>query len=70
MAEFSDRWGVQAVFGRTPRARELRSMAIASAVVDAYQAREQAGNWADWAARNPTHNELLNLAEREANGAE
>ena len=63
-----DRFGVEAVYGRTPGGQELRRMIQAENVVKAYEERAQAENWAQWAKDYPEKNRLLAEAERLVNG--
>jgi hypothetical protein len=62
MLRYVDRFGAQAVFGRTPGAGELKSMIIAENIVNAYNSRANAGNWAEWAGENPDLNAWLIMA--------
>ena len=52
-------FGAPSVYGRVLAVREMRSMVLADRVVRAIQARKASGNWADWAEKNPTENELI-----------
>jgi len=62
LLRYVDRFGANAVFGRTPGAGELRSMVISENVVNAYHSRAKAGDWAKWANENPELNRLLIMA--------
>ena len=59
---YVDRFGAQAVFGRTPGTKELKSMILAENVINAYKSRERAGDWVAWARENPGLNSLLIMA--------
>ena len=63
-----EKYGAQAVLGRTLGAGEIRRMNVAENIVRAYQSRKQSDNWATWAEVNPELNRILEdamLAERE-----
>ena len=62
LLRYVDRFGADAVFGRTPGAGELRSMVISENVVNAYNSRAKAKDWATWAEENPGPNLLLIMA--------
>ena len=62
---YVDRFGAMAVFGRTPGAGELRAMAMAETVVNAYHDRAKTENWAAWADENPYENALLIMAVKD-----
>jgi len=61
-------YGAGAVFGRTMRIREMRTLSAALSVWDAWHARaryrDKDGdkNYAEWAERNPAPNKILNEA--------
>ena len=61
-----DRFGAQAVFGRTLGAKEIRRMMIAENIVNAYRARAASENWAAWETDNPQVAALLNAAMKAA----
>ena len=65
LLRYVDRFGALAVFGRTPGAKELKAMALAENVVNAYKDRANAKNWAAWARENPYMNELLIMAAKD-----
>ena len=65
LLRYVDRFGAMAVFGRTPGAGELKSMALAENVVNAYHDRAKAENWAGWARENPELNKLLIMAVKD-----
>ena len=62
MLGYVDRFGAEAVYGRTPGAKELKAMVLAENVVNAYKSREQSGDWAAWARENSSLNKLLIMA--------
>lgn len=62
-----DRYGAQAVYGRTLTTLEMRTMARANQVWDAYQARKASGLSPEWADRHPIENELLNTLMLQVN---
>ena len=62
LLRYVDRFGADAVFGRTPGAGELRSMVISENVVNAYNSRAKAEDWAKWADENPELSKLLIMA--------
>lgn len=63
---YIDRFGAAAVYGRTLGAGEMRRMALAENVVNAYKARARAENWAQWAQENRQASELLAQAAKAA----
>lgn len=65
-----DRFGAQAVFGRTLSAKEIKQMLIADAIVEAYHARARSKDWAAWETDNPERATLLNAAMKLAIEAE
>ena len=73
LLNYIDRFGVQAVMGRsTLGAGEIRRMIASDNIVHAYESRKRADNWATWASANPTQSRILNdairLAEDTDNG--
>ena len=64
LARSVDRYGVQAVFGRTLSFHEIRMMSLADNIVNAYQERKRSDNWAQWAEANHGKAELLGIAGR------
>lgn len=58
-----DRFGAQAVLGRTLYAREIYRMRVAENIVKAYQSRAESQNWAVWAKEHPALAALLQEAE-------
>ncbi len=62
LLRYVDRFGADAVFGRTPGAGELRSMVISENVVNAYNSRAKAEDWVKWADENPELSKLLIMA--------
>ena len=64
LLSYCDRFGVEAVYGRTPGGQELRRMIAAENVVKSYEERQQSDNWAAWARDNPEKSEILNRAMR------
>lgn len=63
-AEYVNRFGVQAIFGRQLYLHEIKEMVIAENVFNAYMERQGSGNWAEWAEKNPTMSEVLVKAAR------
>ena len=67
-----DKFGASSVFGRVLGVGEMRRMALAQRVYQAYQARRNyrdadgAENWAEFATRNPKSQDLLTYAMNEA----
>lgn len=59
-----DRYGAQAVYGRTLSFQEIRTMDMARNIAEAYYERQHSDNWASWAERNPAKARLLNMAAR------
>lgn len=59
-------FGAAAVYGRVLTIEEMRKMNLAERIVEAYQARAQSDNWADWAEKNKSAANLLNAAMIEA----
>lgn len=70
MLNYIDRFGAEAVMGRTLGAGEIRRMVAADNVLRAYRSRAHAENWAKWAAENPALNRILNEAIRLADDGE
>lgn len=68
IAGYIDRFGAQAVLGRVLSGGELRRIAQAENIVQAYRDRQKSENWAKWAQDNPEQAAVLNEAERLANG--
>jgi len=68
LLSYIDRFGVEAVYGRTPGAGELRRMVVAENVIKAFEARQQAQDWAQWSKDNPELAALLAQAMRLTNG--
>jgi len=54
-----DRYGVDAIFGRSLSFQEVRSMTLADNVYSAYKERARSENWAEWASTHPTKARLL-----------
>ena len=59
LLRYIDRFGAQAVLGRTLGAGEMRRMAAAERIVNAYQSRKKADSWAEWAEMFPELNAIL-----------
>ena len=68
LARCIDRFGAQAVIGRTLSAREVNRIMAAEAVIAAYRNRAKAENWAAWAGEHPNDAELLSIAAELADG--
>ncbi len=68
LARCIDRFGAQAVIGRTLSAREVNRIMAAEAVIASYQSRAKAADWAAWANTHPGEAELLSRAAELANG--
>jgi hypothetical protein len=68
LLRYVDRFGSQAVFGRTPGAGELRGMIMSEMTVDAYKMRENykdnegKTNWVEFANDHPYLHWLLTTA--------
>jgi hypothetical protein len=63
------RFGPQAIIGRgTLYSYEIRRILLAENIQAAYEARNEANNWAEWTQSNPELSDLLNEAERMAQG--
>ena len=70
-AQLVDRFGAAAVFGKDLLSvRDMRRMSTVENIVNAYRARAQSENWAEWAQANPALSRLLNAAIRAAHGDE
>jgi enoyl-CoA hydratase/carnithine racemase len=63
-----ERYGQALLAGRPLSANEVYCMNVARRVVEAYQMRTNADNWAQWARDNPELVKLLAEAETLANG--
>ena len=59
-----NRWGVQAVMGRPLYHHELIKLRAAERVINAYSARANSKNWAEWAQQNKQESDYLNYAMR------
>lgn len=59
-----DKYGTQAVFGRTLSFHEIRMLDLADNVVKAYRERERSDNWAEWAEKNHAKARILGVAGR------
>ena len=68
LGKIIDRFGAQAVFGRTIGAKEIRRIAMAETIVRLFRERAASDNWAAWAGNNPEYAELLSRAAELANG--
>ena len=68
LARCLDRFGAQAVMGRTLSANEVNRIMAAEAVIASYQSRAKAADWAAWANAHPGEAELLSRAAELANG--
>ena len=62
LARSIERYGAQAVYGRTLSFHEIRMMTMAENIVNAHQARKRSESWAEWAEKNPGLAELLGVA--------
>ncbi len=63
---YIERFGAQAVMGRTLGMGEMRRMMVVHNTIQAYRNRSTAGdNWAKWAQDNPEQRRLIELAEIE-----
>lgn len=56
-----DRFGAQAVYGRTLGISEIRRIVAAENVLNSFRARENAGDWAKWSSDHPELAELLEI---------
>lgn len=65
-----DRFGAQAVLGRTLGAGEMRRMILCENIVKAHQGRKASGNWAEWSLAYPEANRLLTAAMKAAQDGE
>lgn len=61
-----DRFGAQAVFGRTLGAGEIRRMMVAENIVNCFRARTASSNWAAWETENKAEAKLLQVALKAA----
>ena len=59
-----NKYGAQAVYGRTLSFHEIRMMDLAENVYRAYREREASENWAEWAEKNRAKARLLAEAGR------
>ena len=62
MAQYIDRFGVQAVLGRTLYLDEIKNMTIAQNTYYAYQSRAQSEDLAKWSSENPELARILSEA--------
>ena len=67
LVDLVDRFGAQAVLGRTLRREEMLKMVYADNIRNGYQERQRSGDWAEWAKSNPDMNDLINDAMKEIN---
>jgi len=63
-------FGADAVMGRPLGAGEIRRMTRAALIVDAYQSRTHAENWAEWADNHKQEVAILNEAMELASNGE
>lgn len=63
-AEYVNKFGTQAIFGRSLYLHEIKEMIIAENVQDAYIGRKLSGDWAKWAEENPGLAEILSRAAK------
>lgn len=66
--ELVDRFGAQAVYGRTMTRGEMRAILLAETVTRAYRARAEAKEMAAWVSDHPELQSLLVRAMRAADG--
>ena len=59
-----NKYGVEAVFGRTLSFHEIRMMTLTENIVNAHDERKRSENWAQWAEVNHGKAELLGVAGR------
>ena len=65
-----NKYGVEAVMGRTLGHHEILCMNTAEAIVSAYNEKSTSKDWVEWSQNNPNKSRLLNEAMRLANGEE
>lgn len=63
-----DRFGAQAIFGRSIGAKEIKRIAMSETIVRLFRERAKAENWAAWVVNNQAEAELLSIAAELANG--
>ena len=68
LADYIDRFGAQAVMGRTLGAGEIRSITTVERICRAYARRQVAEDWVKWQNDNPGDAAILGEAERLAHG--
>lgn len=54
-----DRFGAQAVYGRTLGVKEMRRITVAENVARAYEIRQSSSDWVKWSKDNPELAKLL-----------
>ena len=59
-----ERFGAQAVYGRSLAVSEMRAVMLTENVVDAYESRKASGSYAEWSEKHPASAKLLADAER------
>jgi hypothetical protein len=59
LARSIERYGTQAIFGRTLSFHEVRMITLANNIVNSYRERQKSENWAEWAGKYPEKAELL-----------
>jgi len=64
MAWMVERYGAPSVIGRVLGVGEMRKMALASRVYNAYQSRQSTKDWVEWAKQYPSESGLLNEVMR------
>ena len=62
-----NRFGSDAVYGRPLWTHEIKNLISAEVIRDAYNAREESGDYADWCKKYPARARTLNDAMRENN---
>lgn len=66
LSQYIDRFGVQAVYGRTPGAGELRRIVAAENIIRIYDEATGAEDWVAWSKANPDNAERLSSAIKAA----
>jgi len=59
-AALLDRFGAQALYGRTLGFGEARRILLVAQIIESYRERNSAQNWAGWTAAFPEKSRLLN----------
>lgn len=64
LSNYLDRWGAGALLDEPLSLDEVVAITATNNVVNNYRQRQSSKNWAEWANKNPTQNELLIYAQK------